>query len=265
MPPILDKAKSLVKLENLNPLAPLPDDVLQEPEEELQMTLVEHLAELRDRLVKSAIGIGICTVIAFFFTPWLFERMIAMAPDTVKTLYFREPAEGFLTFFQVALMSGIGLSSPWVGFQILAFVVPALTRREKRLLYSFLPLVIVFFILGALFGYFVTVPFALKYLLTFTVGGLIQPLIDVGAYISFITTFLLWMGLAFELPIIIFFLTKIGLVNVARLNSYRKYAILAAFVLAAVITPTPDPLNQCLVAIPLWLLYEVGIVLSRLA
>jgi sec-independent protein translocase protein TatC len=128
-----------------------------------------------------------------------------------------------------------------------------------------LPLVIVFFILGALFGYFVTVPFALKYLLTFTVGGLIQPLIDVGAYISFITTFLLWMGLAFELPIIIFFLTKIGLVNVARLNSYRKYAILAAFVLAAVITPTPDPLNQCLVAIPLWLLYEVGIVLSRLA
>jgi sec-independent protein translocase protein TatC len=229
------------------------------------MTLVEHLDELRTRLVRCAIGVAITTAVAFVFTPWLFERMIAMAPDTVKTLYFREPAEGFLTYFQVALMAGIGLASPVIGYQVLAFVVPALTRREKRLLYSFLPMVIAFFLLGVAFGYFVTVPFALKYLLTFTIGGLVQPLIDVGAYISFITTFLLWMGLAFELPIIIFFLSKIGIVNVGRLKNYRKYAILAAFVLAAVITPTPDPLNQCLVAIPLWLLYEVGIVLARLA
>jgi sec-independent protein translocase protein TatC len=210
-------------------------------------------------------GIAICTAIAFIFTPWLFERMIGMAPENIKTLYFREPAEGFLTYFSVALMAGIGLSSPVIVYQVLAFVVPALTRREKRLLYSFLPLVVLFFGLGVLFGYFVTVPFALKYLLTFTIGGIIQPLIDVGAYISFITTFLLWMGLAFELPIVIFFLSKVGVVNVKRLTSYRKYAILAAFVIAAVITPTPDPLNQCLVAIPLWILYEVGIVLSRFA
>src|SRR5579884_3941074 len=219
MPPLLDKAKGLVKLENLNPLAPLPEDELEEQEEEeLQMTLVEHLDELRSRLVKCAIGVAITTAIAFVFTPWLFDRMIAMAPDTVKTLYFREPAEGFLTYFQVALMAGIGLASPVIGYQVLGFVVPALTRREKRLLYSFLPMVIAFFLLGVCFGYFVTVPFALKYLLTFTIGGLVQPLIDVGAYISFITTFLLWMGLAFELPIIIFFLSKVGIVNVGRLK-----------------------------------------------
>lgn len=268
MAQMFERAKGLARLpQNLNPLAPLPEDDLQEEiaEEELQMTLVEHLDELRSRLVKSAMGVAICTAVAFIFTPWLFERMIAMAPETVKTLYFREPAEGFLTYFSVALMAGIGLSSPVIGYQILQFVLPALTRREKRLLWFFLPLVLVFFILGVSFGYFVTVPFALKYLLTFTIGGIIQPLIDVGAYISFITTFLLWMGLAFELPVIIFFLSKIGLVNVKRLTNYRKYAILAAFVIAAVITPTPDPLNQCLVAIPLWILYEVGIVLSRLA
>jgi sec-independent protein translocase protein TatC len=263
--PLIDRAKDIVKLPTtLNPLAPLPEDELEEPEE-LQMTLVEHLDELRSRLVKSAMGIGIATAIAFFITPWLFDRMIAMAPDNIKTLYFRSPPEGFMTFFSVALMAGIGLSSWWIGYQVLMFVAPALTRREKRLLYSFLPLIIVFFLLGVSFGYFVTVPFALKYLLSFTLGGLIQPLIDVGEYISFITTFLLWMGLAFELPIIIFFLSKIGLLSVPRLRSYRKYAILAAFVIAAVITPTPDPLNQCLVAIPLWILYEVGIVLARLA
>jgi sec-independent protein translocase protein TatC len=263
---MLDRARDLVRIPTtLNPLAPLPEDDLEEPEEELQMTLVEHLDELRSRLVKSALGIGICTALAFFITPWLFDRMIAMAPENIKTLYFRSPPEGFMTFFSVALMAGVGLSSPVILFHIIRFVTPALTRREKRLLFSFLPLVALFFGLGVSFGYFVTVPFALKYLLSFTLGGLIQPLIDVGEYISFITTFLLWMGFAFELPIVIFFLSKIGLLSVPRLRAYRKYAILAAFVIAAVITPTPDPLNQCLVAIPLWILYEVGIVLARLA
>src|SRR5438046_10598232 len=110
-------------------------------------------------------------------------------------------------------MAGVGMASPVLLYQVLGFVVPALTRREKRMLFSFLPMVVLFFALGIAFGYFVTVPFALKYLLTFTIGGVIQPLIDVGAYISFITTFLLWMGLAFELPIIIFFVTKIGLIK----------------------------------------------------
>ena len=162
-------------------------------------------------------------------------------------------------------MTGIGLASPVIFYQVLAFVLPALTRREKRLLFAFMPLVVTFFFVGVAFGYFVTLPFALKYLIDFNIGGMVRPLIRVGDYLGFVTTILFWMGVAFETPIVIFFLAKTRIVDVRRLSAYRKYAILVAFVLAAVITPTPDPLNQSLVAIPLWILYEIGILLSRFA
>lgn len=265
---LLSRAKDLVKVGPLAPLAPIgPDDVEEPPEEDLQLTLVEHLNELRSRLIKSVIAIAIMTAVAFIVTPQLFGLLLGPAPDVIKTrgLIFTEPTEAFLTYFQVALMAGIGLSTPVLFYQILAFVVPALTRREKRLLFSFMPLTVVFFFLGVSFGYFVTLPFALKYLLEFTIGDVLVPFITVGSYIGFVTTILFWMGIAFQTPIIIFFLSKVGVANVQRLSAYRKYAILAAFVLAAIITPTPDPLNQALVAIPLWILYEIGILLSRFA
>jgi sec-independent protein translocase protein TatC len=162
-------------------------------------------------------------------------------------------------------MAGLGFSSPWIFFQVLQFVMPAMTRRERRIFKIALPFVVVFFIGGVSFGYFVTLPFALRYLLDFTMGGVLTPLITADEYLNFVTTILLWMGLAFELPIIIWILAKFGVANTSRLVGLRKYAILAAFVLAAIITPTPDPLNQALVAIPLWILYEVGIVFSRFA
>lgn len=246
--------------------APPPDE--PEPEaDELQMTLVEHLDELRSRLVKSVLALAITVPLALIFTPTIFQLLIYPAPDTIKIkgLVFLEPTEAFLAYFQVALMTGVGIASPALLYQILGFVLPALTRREKRLLFAFMPLVVVFFFLGVAFGYFVTLPFALKYLIDFTLGGFLTPFITVGSYIGFVTTILFWMGLAFETPIVIFFLSKVGVMNVRRLASYRKYAILAAFVIAAVITPTPDPLNQALVAIPLWILYEIGIVLARFA
>jgi sec-independent protein translocase protein TatC len=260
----------LERVPKVGPLAifsePPPDEPEAE-EEELQMTLVEHLDELRRVLVKSAFGLAVAVVIAFFFTPKIFELLVYPAPDVIKTkgLVFLEPTEAFLTYFQVALMTGVGIASPVLFYQFGTFVLPALTRREKRLLFSFLPLVVVFFCIGVAFGYFVTLPFALKYLIDFTIEGFLTPFITVGSYIGFVTTILFWMGLAFETPIVIFFLSKVGIVNVRRLSNYRKYAILAAFVIAAVITPTPDPLNQALVAIPLWILYEIGIILARFA
>ena len=263
---LLDRARDLTRG---GPLAifqePPPDE--PEEEEELQMTLVEHLDELRSRLIKSVGALAVMTAIAFLFTPMLFQILIVPAPDVIKRegLIFIEPTEAFLTYFQVSLMTGIGLASPVIFYQVLAFVLPALTRREKRLLFAFMPLVILFFFLGVLSGYFVTLPFALKYLIDFNIGGVVRPMIRVGDYLGFVTTILFWMGVAFETPIVIFFLAKTRIVDVRRLSSYRKYAILVAFVLAAVITPTPDPLNQSLVAIPLWILYEIGILLSRFA
>jgi sec-independent protein translocase protein TatC len=264
---LLDRAKDLVKIGPLAPLAPIDPNVPEEPEEELQMTLVEHLDELRTRLVRSVIALAITTALAFFVTPYIFQFLLGPAPDVIKRegLVFLTPTEAFLTYFQVALMTGVGLASPVLAYQIGQFVLPALTRREKRLLFGFAPLVLVFFGLGIAFGYFVTLPFALKYLLDFTIDGLLRPMITVEAYIGFVSTILFWMGISFETPIVIFFLSKVGIMNVRRLRNYRKYAILAAFVIAAVITPTPDPLNQALVAIPLWILYEIGIILSRFA
>jgi sec-independent protein translocase protein TatC len=264
---LLDRAKELTKAGPLAVFTAPPPDQPEVEEEELQMTLVEHLDELRSRLIKSVGALALMTAVAFVFTPTLFQLLLVPAPPVIKRegLIFIEPTEAFLTYFQVSLMSGIGLASPVIFYQILAFVLPALTRREKRLLFAFMPLVIVFFCVGVLFGYFVTLPFALNYLIDFNIGGVVRPMIRVGDYLGFVTTILFWMGVSFETPIVIFFLAKTRIVNVRRLSSYRKYAILVAFVLAAVITPTPDPLNQSLVAIPLWILYEIGILLSRFA
>jgi sec-independent protein translocase protein TatC len=264
---LLDRARDLTRGGPLAVFTEPPPDEPEVDEEELQMTLIEHLDELRGRLIKSVGALVLTTAIAFVFTPTLFQLLIVPAPDVIKRegLIFIEPTEAFLTYFQVSLMTGIGLASPVILYQVMAFVLPALTRREKRLLFAFMPLVVVFFCIGVMFGYFVTLPFALKYLIDFNIGGIVRPLIRVGDYLGFVTTILFWMGIAFETPIVIFFLAKTRIVNVRRLSAYRKYAILVAFVLAALITPTPDPLNQSLVAIPLWILYEIGILLSRFA
>jgi sec-independent protein translocase protein TatC len=264
---LLDRARDLTKVGPLAVFTAPPPDEPEVEEEELQMTLVEHLDELRSRLIRSVLALVLTTAIAFIFTPTLFQLLIVPAPDVIKRegLIFIEPTEAFLTYFQVSLMTGIGLASPVILYQVMAFVLPALTRRETRLLFAFMPLVVIFFCLGVAFGYYITLPFALKYLIDFNIGGIVRPMIRVGDYLGFVTTILFWMGISFETPIVIFFLAKTRIVDVRRLASYRKYAILAAFVLAAFITPTPDPLNQALVAIPLWVLYEIGILLSRFA
>jgi sec-independent protein translocase protein TatC len=145
------------------------------------------------------------------------------------------------------------------------FVHPALTRNERRYLYLLMPGVILFFLAGAAFGYYVFLPPALKFLLHFPWYDVPSPFISIGDYISVVTKFLLAMGLIFELPLLMFFLTKIGVVSPKGLSKFRKFAFLGAFVLAGFLTPTVDPINQTIVAIPIILLYEIGILLSRLA
>ncbi len=238
----------------------LPDDDEIQDEE---MTILEHLEELRSRIVKMAIALLVCTTISLIFTPRLFEVLKAPAPPDTKLIYI-EVTEMFLTYFKVALTAGAGLAMPVFVYQIIRFVAPGLTRKEKRILFRMLPLIFVFFALGATFGYFVTLPFALRYLL-----GLFpefaQPQIRVDNFIGFVTTILFWMGISFELPVVIYVISKVGLVTPRRLAAFRKYAILIFFVIAAIITPTPDPLNQTMVAAPMIVLYEVGILMSRIA
>jgi sec-independent protein translocase protein TatC len=167
--------------------------------------------------------------------------------------------------FQIALTAGIGLASPVVFYQAVRFVLPAMTATERRVFFTALPFVGLFFAAGVLFGYVVALPLAMEYLLGMTMHGRIVVEPRAQGYIDFVTTFLLGLGAAFQLPVVLWVLARLGLVTADRLVRFRRFALLGAFVIAAVVTPTPDPINQALIAVPLWLLYEVGVVMARLA
>lgn len=226
-----------------------------------QMTLAAHLAELRTRLIKALLAVAAATMLAYTYADVLFDLLLL--PSGLKSVIALDPLGGFKWSFQIALTAGIGLASPVLLYQAIAFVLPAMTGREKRIFFVALPFVVACFVAGALFGYFVTLPVVLHYLLDFTMRGRVEYKLEAGPYIDFVTTLLLGLGLAFELPVVLWVLAKLGLVTTERLVRFRKYAILAAFVLAAILTPTPDPVNQALIALPLWALYELGIVSSR--
>ena len=162
-----------------------------------------------------------------------------------------------------SLLVGIFASLPFVLYQIVMFVAPGLTGREKRYLYSLMPATLLSFVLGAAFGYFVLFPPAVKFLLSFG-QELATPQIRIGSYISLMLSLLFWMGIVFQTPVILFFLSKIGIVTPEFLAKQRRYAIVVAFILGAAITPTFDPVNQSIVAIPIILLYELGIWLSKI-
>ena len=230
--------------------------------QQAKATITVHLRELRSRLLKSVIAIAIAMPVSFILVPKFFE--ILTRPIAGIDLIYTEVAEMLGTYMKVGLLGALVLALPAILYQMVKFVHPALTRREKSFLYVMLPLVVIFFLAGASFGYFVLVPPALRFLLTFG-GDIATPMIKVGNYISVVTSLLFWIGVCFEIPVLTFFLTKIGVITPEWLARYRRWAILGAFVLGAIITPTFDPINQSLVAGPIIVLYEIGILLSRLA
>ncbi|MHB1131144.1 MAG: twin-arginine translocase subunit TatC [Chloroflexota bacterium] len=241
------------------------NQVEQEKKEEETMTILEHLEELRHRLIIVVLALVIATVASVFVVRFAFDLLMVPAPEDFKPV-FTEVTEMFTTYLKVALFSGVVLAMPIIVYQVGAFISPGLTKRERRYLIALVPGVFAAFLCGIAFGFFVVVPFAVNYLLgTDIFVSVAEPMIRISNYMEFVVNLLLAIGLAFELPIVIFFLSKVGIVNTKRLSSYRKYAILGAVLLAAVITPTPDPGTQMLVAVPLYFLYEIGILLSRVA
>lgn len=226
-----------------------------------KLTVLSHLRELRDRLVKSVIAIAVATALAFFFADWIFYALILPAGDV--PLIYIEMTEMLSTYMRVSLAAGIALAMPYLVYHVIMYVSPALTPKEKKYVYLILPWIGLMFMGGVLFGYFILIPPAVKFLLTFG-SNIAVPQIKVGNYISVVTRLLLAIGLVFELPVITTFLARIGIVKAKWLASKRRAAIIFAFVLAAIITPTFDPINQSLVAIPLIVLYELSIWLARL-
>ncbi len=234
----------------------------REPGEDARMTILEHLEELRQRIVKMALALAVTTVLCLTFTTNIMEWLLVPSGG-IKPIFLR-PTEMFITYMKVGLIAGVALAMPVIIYQLMRFLAPGLKPAEKKYLYILVPGATFFFIGGVAFAYFFMLPFALHYLLTFG-GDLVEAKWAIGEYISFVTTLLLWVGVSFETPLVIFFLAKLRIVNAKKLSAYRKYAIVGAFVAAAVITPTPDPFNQAMVAIPIILLYELGIILARFA
>jgi len=226
-----------------------------------KLTFIGHLSELRQRLLKCLIALAITTTISFVFAGHIFRILISPAGDI--NLIFIEMTEMLGTYMKVSLAGGIVLAMPYLVYQLLMFVSPALTRQEKKYVYLILPWITLMFIAGVAFAYFILLPPAIKFLLYFG-SNIATPQIKIGNYISIVTRLLVAAGAVFETPVIILFLARLGIVTPKMLSSKRRHAIVVAFILGAIITPTFDPINQSLVAVPLIVLYEMSIWLAKL-
>ena len=229
-------------------------------------SLGEHLSELRRRLTWSAAVVFLATVIAFIFHQQILQVLMAPAGNFTE-LPQNKPVYTELTEFigiamKASLFVGIFGSLPFLLWQMVMFAAPGLNPTEKRYLYSLMPITILVFLAGSAFGYFMLFPPAVKFLLTFG-SNVATPMIRIGNYVNLMLSLLFWMGIVFELPIILFFLSRIGVVSPEFLARNRRWAIVIAFVLGAIITPTLDPINQAFVAGPIIVLYEVGVLLSK--
>ena len=225
-----------------------------------ELSLIEHLAELKSRLVVSAIAVAITTTISFLFATPIIK--ILLLPSGQRKLVSFSPTENFSTIFHVALMSGIALAMPVLLYEVYAYIDPALHKHERRFLLTMGPFVLLLFVSGMLFCYFFLLPPAIDFLIHFG-DEVIENQLRASEYLSFVTTYILALGLVFEMPAIIYALIRVGVVKRAVLTRARRYVFLACFIIGAVITPTPDPFNQTLVSLPMYFLFELGLLLGR--
>lgn len=232
------------------------------------MSWLEHLIELRNRLMKAVLAVALGLVLGFIlvrYDNYLFIELIKNEQTPAgTTLQAVAPAEVFTNAIKVALGLGLALAMPVIVYQLLAFVVPGLTARERRIIFSALPFITLCFVSGLLFGWFVTVPAALNFLLSEGAGRFrIEPTVEF--FLSLFTRLMLLNGVLFEMPVVVYSLIWLGAVERRTLAKYRRYSILVITVIAAIVTPTSDPINLALVAVPMYLLYELGLLLALLA
>ena len=232
--------------------------------------LAPHLIELRDRLVKASLAIAIGTAIGFYMvnsplilgTP-LPDFMVKQLAPPGTVLQAVGVGEVFLGYMQIALIIGVVFAMPVVVYQVVAFFSPGLLGYEKRMVYIALPIVTELFLAGVSFGWFFTVPAALQFLLQYGKTSSISTVPTSDSFFQTVATLLLWNGIIFQLPAIMYLLARLNIVSTAMLTSTRRYAIVVITIIAALITPTGDPYNLLLLAVPMYMLYELGIMLTR--
>ncbi len=250
------------------------------PEDELRMPFWSHLEELRKRLVRSILWITLGFAVCFNYSENILQLLMwpmntkltieAKFPfftivqnQVQQKLHYTTLIEPFWAHLKISLIAGIMLVFPMIMYQIWRFIGPGLLPKERRYVGAFVFFSTLFFSLGVLFCYILLLPFAIPFLLTYKTENLIA-IIKIGDYIDFVLKFLLASGVVFELPLIIVLLSRMGIVNPDSLAKYRKYAFLASFILGAILTPTPDVFNQTILSVPIYLLYEAGILAARL-
>jgi len=228
-----------------------------------EMTFLEHLEDLRKRLWYSFLAIFVVLIPAWFFSKQIFEVLskpvTQFLPPGVKMAY-TGLTDPFMLYIKVAFLAAVFISSPFIFLQLWYFVAPGLYQKEKKYVVPFVLFTTVFFLMGAAFGFLVMFPWACRFFLN--MGSDFNPVITVNTYFSFSLKLLLGIALVFEMPTLVFFLSKLGLITSRWMVKNFKYAVLAVFVIAAVITPTPDMVTQSILAVPMLALYGLGILIA---
>lgn len=227
-----------------------------------KQSLLEHLTELRSRLVRTSIALTGGVVVSLYFSKEIFrllQRPLLRVMPADSGFIATSPLEAFITYLKVSLLAGLFLSSPFLLYQVWRFVAPGLYLREKKLALLFVLLTTLFFVGGAFFGYFVIFPLGFRFFVSALEGTNIQFLPQMKEYLGFISKMLLTFGVVFEMPLVLVLLARIGIIHRKTLARARRYVLVLMFLIAGLLTPGPDVLSQLLLAVPLLGLYELSI------
>ncbi|PLX45052.1 MAG: twin-arginine translocase subunit TatC [Deltaproteobacteria bacterium] len=234
-------------------------------DEQEKVSFTEHLEDLRATVIKSFLAMLAGFILCYIYSRELYGFLIIPLNEAMPKggqVAMISVTEGFITFLKVSLLGGVMVASPVIFYQIWKFIAPGLYAHEKRYVWPFVFSATLFFLLGASFAYFVVFPFGLKFLLEFP-GPEVNPTISMGQYLSFTTKLMLAFGAIFELPVAVFFMSRMGLIHYSTLAKGRGIALVVIFIVAAVLTP-PDVFTQFLMACPLYILYEISIWVARI-
>lgn len=245
----------------------LPAPETQGPENEVRATFFEHLKELRTRLIRALLGVAVGMAAVGYWSDdiyrWLMRPVIRALPEGQRHLNYTSYLEPFLVYLKVAIYGGTFAAAPWVLWQVWLFVAPGLYKREKRVVIPFLTTGTLLFYAGGAFCYFLVMPYAFPALAAIA-GPDMSPILTMKEQLGLALAMMLGFGIIFEVPVLIAFLSMVGLVSADLLARYRRYAIVANVALAAILTPTADPFNLALMAVPMIVFYEIGVLLARL-
>jgi sec-independent protein translocase protein TatC len=229
-----------------------------------KQTIIEHLEALRKALIISVLAIIAAAFICFAFNEQILAFIISPLKHLNEKLVVTGVTEAFFVKLKLSFLAGIIISFPIVVWSLWGFVKPALYPSERKYVYILFPITIILFCGGVVFAYFGILPLILNFFI-YIAGANLDTMFKVDQYVSFVMAFTIPFGLVFELPVIVFFLAKMGIVTSAAMARNRKYAILVIFILAAALTPGPDPISQLMMGIPVYLLYEISVVVARVA